>query len=78
MVKTPDLKPCPFCPDGGKPGLFVNRLDAVVKCSACGAASARAMHPGTCGQDNPYEMFAATIEKAVASWNRRASDENGR
>lgn len=58
---TPKLKPCPWCPDGGKlsvqtyPGM---RHVKAVYCDRCGAWG-----PGGIG------------EEAVDAWNKRAGEK---
>ena len=57
MTDQPALKPCPFCPDGGRPDLISGPVYLPkVKCDDCGAESGDG--------ENDFE--------AVEVWNRRA------
>lgn len=55
---TDELKPCPFCPDGGKP-LMLDFSDTmhIVKCTKCGCVTGN---------------LAYTIELAAQNWNTRS------
>lgn len=69
-MKTPDLKPCPFCGSVAK----VFKLDADVN-------AAYARYIVGCdgnfmcyGNINHLAMIFVTKETAIATWNRRAND----
>lgn len=62
-MKTPDLKPCPFCGGKAKQDEFYDECYLTawsVFCDYCGAEI----------------KSIAGIENAIEAWNRRASDEN--
>ena len=64
-MKTPDLKPCPFC--GGEATLMysLNGKESYVKCYGCEVSTT--MYKGI-DQENSEKA-------AVMAWNRRVNDE---
>ena len=60
-MKTPDLKPCPFC--GGKAEVFIDATKYYKHFVSC----------LKCGMRTPCEHIEAI---AVSIWNRRVMDEN--
>lgn len=75
-MKTPELKPCPFC--GGKAELEHN-IGSSSWFIQCGDCTAR--NEGWCNRTNGngkevYESIIECVETAAEAWNRRATDEN--
>lgn len=58
------LRPCPFCPDGGKPSDQYIRDGRQVKCSKCFAC-------GPAEFNGPLHMPSAS-KRAINRWNSRA------
>lgn len=56
-----ELKPCPFCSDGGKPELWIGSYDAHVFCAKCGMSA----KGSGCGFRD--DMARA----AIKNWNTR-------
>lgn len=74
-MKTPDLKPCPFC--GGKAQIVFDSTDGTwfIRCEDCYAKSEGWGN----GNASPEDLFFAieeAVEAAVHAWNRRVTDEN--
>ncbi len=78
-----ELKPCPFCPDGGEPALFSETLGwapngentyrAVAGCKRC-CVGIELVHVGDdlCDESDALEETCAALEEeAVAKWNTR-------
>lgn len=59
-MKTPDLKPCPFCGGEAKFNLFCGNY--CVTCTAC--------------MGGVFPFPRSTKEEAAKNWNRRVTDEN--
>ncbi len=60
-LQESDIKPCPFCPDGGKLALVTelrhgNLPDYIVECQVCEASLS----------------WDITPHKAIKKWNQRA------
>jgi hypothetical protein len=68
-AEAPELKPCPFCPDGGKP-YFTRTVNGTkmlyVGCSQCGVSMKAALIMVTPVDEQPSKDL-------VAIWNTRAS-----
>lgn len=90
-MKTPDLKPCPFC-GYESPKMTEKRSGNncrtgdmyQILCGRCKARgpifTARYIRTGEFGRydykSDPQNQSEA-MQEAVAAWNRRADDENG-
>ena len=77
-MKTPELKPCPFC--GGEAELLYkfrstqdsdNHMLVRARCKDCNAQSPYKRSPKHHGW-----FDAINKKKAIEAWNRRANDEN--
>lgn len=71
-MKTPDLKPCPFC--GSEAELHLRRATWFVKCKDCGI-SGKSVEIGDSINPFPLHMVSECAEEAVKWWNRRVSNE---
>lgn len=73
-MKTPELKPCPFC--GSKAQIVFDSKDGTwfIRCEDCYAKS----EGWSNGNATPEDLFFAieeAVEAAVHAWNRRVTDE---
>ena len=70
-MKTPDLKPCPFC--GGEPLLWMKDNEWSVCCNEC-SAEAKKHRPANVYPWAAYEAIQDAVRKAIEAWNRRVND----
>lgn len=75
-MKTPELKPCPFC--GGKASLDYDKKDGAwfIVCNECSARSEGWCHSSKGNGMEMFESITRSVERAIECWNRRATDEN--
>ena len=64
-MKTPELKPCPFC---GKPGKYV--CEKGIAAVGCSSLVCRAVGPMW-----PVSDDYLARDNAIEAWNRRATNE---
>jgi hypothetical protein len=75
------LKPCPFCPDGGKPtlehkagswGYYSGSYYCI--CKQCGVKTRGYDDEGYSPEKGTYSVKATAIKSAIKVWNTRADE----